>query len=308
VESRIPAATLRRLLLLTVVFAAACTPSTPEPAAQPQVGDRLKECRNCPELVVLPAGEYLMGSPPDEPDRRDNETQRQITFAKPFAMGVTPVTWIQWEACARDRWCEDLAIEQALRLGMDGAVNPDYKDLGRGTRPAVGMSWHDAQKFVGWLNWKTGSDDAYHLPSEAEWEYAARAGTTTAFPWGDTLDYDYGNFGKLERGQLGGLAQGRDVWVDETSPVASFPANAWGLYDMHGNIFEWTQDCFEQDLSDAPTDGQANTDGDCTVRVFRKGTFMSNPYMQRSARRGAPYQATLRGRNYLGFRVAKTLD
>jgi formylglycine-generating enzyme required for sulfatase activity len=276
-------------------------------AAKKKVGDHFKDCRNCPELVVLPAGSFMMGSPAGEEDRRDNEAQRRVTFARPFAMSATPVTWDQWEACARDRWCEVEAIEVALRQNMDGTVNKNYHDHGRGTRPAVGMSWHDAQNFVGWLNWKSGTDDAYHLPSEAEWEYAARAGTTTAFPWGDKLDYNYGNFGLRGR-ELGGLAEGRDVWVNETSPVASFPPNAWGLYDMHGNIFEWTQDCLLQDLSKAPADGRPNTEGDCTVRIFRAGTFMSNPYMQRSARRGAPYPATTRGRNYLGFRVAKTLD
>ena len=156
------------------------------------------------------------------------------------------------------------------------------------------------------LNWKTGGDDAYRLPSEAEWEYGARAGTTTAFPWGHELDHDFGNFGQATGG-LGGKAEGRDVWVDETAPVGSFPPNAFGLYDMHGNIFEWTEDCYEADRAHAPADGSANKEGNCANRVFRNGTFMSNAYMHRSARRGAPYPATQRGRNYLGFRVAKTL-
>lgn len=290
---------------LALALAAAALPAAAQPDATP--GSEFSECRNCPTMRVLPAGDYLMGSPPDEAERRDNEAQRRITFARPFAMSTTPVTWLQWEACIRDRWCESLAIEEALRLNMDGTPNENYKDHGRGTRPAVGMSWYDAQNFVGWLNWKTGSDDAYHLPSEAEWEYAARAGSTTRFPWGDELDYNYGNFGQREQG-LAGWVEGRDQWLDTTSPVASFPPNAFGLYDMHGNIFEWTEDCFEADLSNAPVDGSANTNGDCTVRVFRAGTYTSNPYMQRSARRGAPYQATTRGRNYLGFRVAKILD
>jgi formylglycine-generating enzyme required for sulfatase activity len=271
------------------------------------VGQTILECRNCPEMMVLPAGEFTMGSPDDEQDRRDNETQRQVTFAKPFAISTTPVTWNQWEACVRDNWCEGAAIDEALQTNLDGTPNENYKDYGRGTRPAVGMSWYDAQHFVGWLNWKTDEDDSYRLPSEAEWEYAARAGTTTTFPWGNELNYDFGNFGKRGK-ELGGHAEGRDIWIDETSPVASFPANDFGLYDMHGNIFEWTQDCYEANLSDVPPDGRANTEGNCANRVFRSGTFLSNPYMQRSARRGAPYPATLRGRNYLGFRVAKTLD
>jgi formylglycine-generating enzyme required for sulfatase activity len=257
-------------------------------------------------MIVLPAGEFMMGSPPDEPLRRDSEVQTRITFAQPFAMSRTPVTWDQWEACVRDGHCDGEAIDQALRLAPNGEPNPDYRDYGRGSRPVVGVSWYDAQRFVGWLNAKAGEDDAYRLPSDAEWDYGARAGTTTAFPWGDELDYDFGNFGRREEG-LGGHAEGRDVWVDETSPVASFPANAFGLYDMHGNVFEWVEDCFEADRAHAPADGSASKEGNCANRVFRSGTFLSNPYMQRSARRGAPYPATTRGRNYLGFRVAKSL-
>ena len=302
--------TASRATLLLLAFAA----SGPLPAQSqvptdpaPSPGQSFQECRNCPEMVVLPAGDFLMGSPPDEAERRDNEAQHWVSFASPFAMSATPITWNQWEACMRDRWCEGAGIDEALRLNPDGTPNDNYQDYGRGTRPVVGVSWYDAQGFIGWLNWKTGEDDAYHLPSEAEWEYAARAGTTTAFPWGEEIDYDHGNFGKRENG-LGGQAEGRDKWVDETSPVASFPPNAFGLYDMHGNIFEWTQDCYQADFTHAPSDGSANTEGDCSVRVFRSGTFLSNPYMQRSARRGAPYLATRRGLYYLGFRVAKDLS
>jgi len=257
-------------------------------------------------MVVLPAGQFTMGSPVDEPLRRDNEPQMRVTFARPFALAATPVTWNQWEACVRDGRCDGAAIDAALRLGLDGEPNPDYADYGRGERPAVGMSWYDAQHFVGWLNARTGEDDAYRLPSEAEWEYGARGGTTSAFPWGAALDHDYGNFGQDEG--LGGKAEGRDVWLAETSPVRSFPANGFGIYDMHGNIFEWVQDCYEADRAHTPADGTANVEGNCANRVFRSGTFLSNPYMQRSARRGAPYPATTRGRNYLGFRVVKTLD
>jgi formylglycine-generating enzyme required for sulfatase activity len=135
----------------------------------------------------------------------------------------------------------------------------------------------------------------------------ARAGTTTAYPWGAKLDHNHGNFGGPGPG-LGGKAEGRDVWNDRTAPVASFPANAFGLHDMHGNVFEWVEDCYEADRAHTPADGSPNKEGNCANRVFRDGTFLSNPYMQRSARRGAPYPATQRGRNYLGFRVAKTLD
>src|SRR5262245_7052349 len=211
-------------------------------AAKP--GQTFTECRHCPEMMVVPAGTFTIGSPPDEPLRRDNEPQKKITFEHAFAIARTAVTWDQWEACVRDRRCDGAAIDIALRTGENGEPNPDYKDWGRGTRPVVGVSWYDAQAFVGWLNEKTGEDDAYRLPSEAEWEYAARAGSSTAFPWGAVLDYNHGNFGVAEGG-LGGKAEGRDVWVGETAPVASFPPNAFGLYDMHGNTFEWTEDCYE---------------------------------------------------------------
>ena len=274
---------------------------------QLSTGNSFSECRNCPTMVVLPAGEFLMGSPQGESERRENEVQRRIHFDKKFAISDAPITWLQWEACVRDRYCEGQEVDDSLRLAPDGTVNENYREYGRGYRPVVGVNWYDAQNYVGWLNWKTGNDDAYRLTSEAEWEYAARAGSSTAFPWGDSLDYNYGNFGKRESG-LGGMAEGADRWVDETSPVRSFPPNAWGIYDMHGNVFEWTQDCYQEDLSNAPVDGSANTEGDCSVRVFRSGTFLSNPYMQRTARRAAPYPVSLRGRNYLGFRVVKTLD
>jgi formylglycine-generating enzyme required for sulfatase activity len=291
-------------VLLALPLAFGQTENAARRAAKP--GQTLKECRNCPEMLVVPAGTFTMGSPADEPLRRDNEPQQQITIPRAFAMSRTAITWDQWEACVRDRWCDGVAVDTALRTRENGEPNPDYKDWGRGTRPVVGVSWYDAQLFVGWLNAKTGEDDAYRLPSEAEWEYAARAGTKTAFPWGTELDHDYGNFG-ADGQQLGGKADGRDVWVNETAPVASFPPNAFGLHDMHGNIFEWTEDCYEPDRAHAPADGSANKEGNCANRVFRSGTFLSNPYMQRSARRGAPYPATQRGRNYLGFRVAKTL-
>jgi len=309
---------LQPFLLVTAAAIAGLTiglahaqPGAAQPAKPvadtPQPGSTFTECRNCPEMIVLPPGEFTMGSPPDEPLRRESEPQQEIAIPRAFAMSTTAVTWDQWEACVRDGRCDGAGVDAALRTGFDGQPNPDYRDWGRGDRPVVGVSWYDAQAFVGWLNAKTGEDDAYRLPSEAEWEYGARAGTTTAFPWGPDIDHDYGNFGTDGEG-LGGKTEGRDTWLDETAPVASFPPNAFGLYDMHGNIFEWTEDCYEADRANAPSDGSASKEGNCANRVFRSGTFLSNPYMQRSARRGAPYPATQRGRNYLGFRVAKTLD
>lgn len=269
------------------------------------VGETFQECNHCPEMVVLPAGSFLMGSPEDEPLRRENEPQMTVEFTHTFAMSTTPVTWDQWEACVRDTWCDGIAVEDSLRLQPNGEPNPEYQGQSRGARPVVGVSWYDAQHFIGWLNNEVG-DDVYSLPSEAQWEYGARAGTTSAFPWGEEINYDFGNFGLRDEG-LGGMAEGRDVWIDELSPVKSFPANDFGLYDMHGNIFEWTEDCYESDRANTPADGSPNKEGNCANRVFRSGTFLSNTYMQRSARRGAPYPNTLRGRNYLGFRVVRNI-
>ena len=272
-----------------------------------KAGQIFRDCRSCPEMVVIPPGSFIMGTPKDEEFRRDHEVQHKVTIAYKFAVSKTEVTWDQWEACVQDGACDGVAVENALRLDRDGKPDQNFKDWGRGTRPVIGVSWYDAKAFVGWLNKKTGSDDAYRLLSEAEWEYAARGGTTTAFPWGDKIDHDNGNFGIPGPG-LGGKAEGRDVWVDETSPVASFPPNPFGLYDMHGNCFEWVEDCYLADLTNSSADGSASKQGSCNTRMFRSGSYMSNPVMHRSGNRVRGYVPTTRGRNYLTIRVAKTLQ
>lgn len=301
---------------LVLLALAGCTVSgqagSGQSAAMPKAsslkgGDTFRECRNCPEMVVIPAGSFTMGSPSTEEFRRDHEHQHKVAIARAFAVSKTEVTWDQWEACVRDGACDGAAVDAALRLDREGKPNKDFKDWGRGTRPVVGVSWYDAQAYVGWINKKTGNDDAYRLLSEAEWEYAARGGTTTAFPWGEKLDHNHGNFGIPGPG-LGGKAEGRDVWLDQTAPVASFPPNAFGLHDMHGNAFEWIEDCYEADRANAPKDGSANKQGTCTSRMFRSGSFISNPVMHRSANRVRGYAPTTRGRNYLTIRLAKTLE
>ena len=120
--------------LLPLLLAFCCSISFAADKA-PAVGDKFQDCRNCPTMVVLPAGKFIMGSPADEPERRDSEPQHAVTISKSFALATTPVTWNQWEACVRDRWCEGEAIEIALSLGRDGKPDPNYKDYGRGTRP-----------------------------------------------------------------------------------------------------------------------------------------------------------------------------
>ena len=273
--------------------------------AAPSPGKSFRDCKVCPEMVVIPAGSFVMGSPTNEPLRDPDEGQHTVTFRHAFAISKYPITWSEWEECVRDNMCAGRDVEVALRTGLDGKPIQKYVDHGRGNRPVVGVSWYDALIFTGWLNKKSGRE-GYRLVSESEFEYGARAGTTRAYPWGEKPDHDYANFGRIEGG-LGGEAGGRDVWVDQTSPVGSFPPNAFGLYDMHGNVYQWVADCYQEDAALLPTDGSAVEDGNCAVRVMRSTSFLSNPHTLRSANRAGQYPPSLRGRNYLGFRVAKSL-
>jgi formylglycine-generating enzyme required for sulfatase activity len=257
-------------------------------------------------MVVIPAGSFVMGSPEAEALRDPDEGQHTVAFRRPFAIGKYPITWDEWEECVRDNVYAGRDVETSLRTGLDGKPIQKYSDHGRGNRPVVGVSWYDALVFTGWLNKKSGKG-GYRLVSEAEFEYAARGGTTTAYPWGDAPDHDYANFGKSDGKTLGGEAAGRDVWIDATSPVGSFPPNAYGLYDMHGNVYQWVADCYQAEAGKLPTDGSAVKDGNCAVRVMRSTSFTSNPHTLRSANRAGQYPPNLRGRNYLGFRVAKSL-
>jgi len=265
-----------------------------------------RDCEMCPEMVVIPPGTFVMGSPETEKDRDKDEGQHTVTIAYAFAVSKGPITWDQWEACVRDDMCDGQAVEAALRLDHEGKPIQDYVDHERGNHPVFGVSWWDAQAFVSWLNGKIGKDK-YRLLSESEFEYAARAGTTTAYWWGNEPSHEYANYGKDVGEDLGGMAEGRDSWKDSTSPICSFPTNAFGLCDMHGNIYQWIEDCYETNIASLPTDGSSVKEGDCTVRGFRSNSFESNGKTLRSANRAFVYAPNTRGRNYLGFRVAKTL-
>ncbi len=296
----------QQLLLLAAMLLVSCatTKNATHSTNNLKAGQTFNDCAQCPAMVAIPAGSFVMGSPDSEALRDPDEGQHTVTFQHNFAISKFPITWDEWEACARDGACAGRDAEVALRSDLQGKWIQDYVDHGRGTRPVVGVSWWDAQNFVGWLNKKTNSEQ-YRLVTEAEFEYAARAGTTSAYPWGESPDHNYANFGKEEG--LGGAAAGRDVWENTTSPVGSFPPNGFGLYDMHGNIYQWVEDCYQADANLLPTDGSAVKDGNCAVRVMRSTSFISNPHTLRSANRAGQYPPTLRGRNYLGFRVAKTL-
>ncbi|MFZ0125213.1 MAG: formylglycine-generating enzyme family protein [Xanthobacteraceae bacterium] len=236
-------------------------------------------------MVVVPAGEFVMGSPPTEKRRMPDEVpQHTVTIARPFAVSKYDVTFNDWDACVSVGGCP--------REGRAGDV-----DWGRDTRPVIYVSWDDAQQYVAWLSLMTGKP--YRLLSDAEFEYAARAGTQTAYPWGNDIGKNNANCagcGSQWSGSAG-------TW--QTAPVGSFAANRFGLHDMVGNIWKWVQDCYHPNYNGAPTDGSTWTGGDCTARVIRGGSWGGGPEFVRPAFRD---RSATNDRNYtLGFRVARTL-
>ncbi|MCY4319624.1 MAG: SUMF1/EgtB/PvdO family nonheme iron enzyme [Alphaproteobacteria bacterium] len=245
-----------------------------------QAGETFRDCEFCPEMVVVPAGSFTMGSPPSEVGRDDYEgPQRVVTISRSFAVGKYEVTFEEWDACARDGGCSH---------------QPDDKGWGRGRRPVIHVSWDDAQSYVRWLSRETGKE--YRLLTEAEWEYAARAGTQTRYHWGDEIGSN--------RANCNGCGS---LWDDsQTAPVGSFAANDFGLHDMHGNVWELVEDCWHDDYRGAPSDGSAwVSGGNCDPRVLRGGAWFFNPWLLRSAFR-IGYDTGVRN-YFIGFRISRTL-
>ncbi len=264
-------------------------PAKPKPAKKRwQPGETFRDCEGCPQMVVLPAGAFMMGSPGWEKERDDNEGPRhQVTIPQPFAVGKYEVTFGEWDACVAEGGC--------------GGYRPPDTGWGRGRQPVVNVSWEDAKAYVGWLKRKTGKE--YRLLSEAEWEYAARAGTTGPFHYGGTtISMDKANYdGSYTYGSgVKGLYRKRTV------PVGSFKPNWFGLHDVHGNVWEWVVDCWHGDYEGAPVDGSAwSSGGDCGKRVLRGGSWFDLPRFLRSANR-LRNSSGLRYYHY-GFRIARTL-
>ena len=251
-----------------------------EEGPQWEAGAVFRDCPECPEMVVVPAGEFMMGSPPSEEDRRDSEGPvHRVTIAEPFAAGKYEVTFEEWDACVGGGGC--------------GGYRPDDEGWGRGSRPVINVSWEDAQAYAAWLSGKTGEN--YRLLSEAEWEYAARAGTTTRYHWGDDIGRNRANCDDDVCG---------DSW-DYTAPVGSFAANGFGLHDVHGNVWEWVEDCWNDSYAGAPTDGSAWESGNCDLRVLRGGSWHGVPRDLRAAYRF--WGGTGIRLGIIGFRVARTL-
>ena len=242
------------------------TVTEPPVSPTPEVAKTFRDCDVCPQMTRLSGGAFVMGSPETERGRRAWEgPQRQIRIA-PLAMSSKEVSFDEWDACVSDGGC--------------GGYTPTDRGWGRSERPVMMVSWNDAQAYVRWLSAKTGK--AYRLPSEAEWEYAARGATSTAYWWGDEFDQSL-------------------VSKRQTNTVGALKENAFGLFDVTGNVAEWVDDCYLNDFSQVPEDGRASTAGNCSQRVLRGGSWRDNARELRIASRSRVAKAVRD--STIGFRV-----
>ena len=268
---------------------AAARPSTPAPAPAPAPAPRaagdgvvsttlrtaeIRDCPACPALVTVPAGSFTMGSNASDPAEKP---PHQVAIAQPFAIGRYEVTVEQWNACADAGGC------QRIPTVADSAKNAPVRDV----------SWDDAQQYVAWLSKTTGK--SYRLPTEAEWEYAARGGSATTYWWGDQMRK--GNANCKDCG---------DPWSqDAPAPVGSFAANPYGLHDVNGSVWEWVADCWHSSYKGAPADGRAWNENACGARVIRGGSWREGAsYMVSSTR--FKYSPSVR-QSQNGFRVARDM-
>jgi len=243
-----------------------------------------RDCAGCPHMVVIPAGEFTMGSPPAE---QQAEAQHRVTIAAPFAVSKFEITFDEWEACVRDSACSN--------------IRPNDEGWGRGQHPVIHMSFDTAKAYVAWLTKTTGK--TYRLPSEAEREYVTRAGTTTPYWWGSSISGSQANYDSRMT-HAGGVD---GVWLQKTVPVDTFAPNPWGLYNVHGNVYEWMEDCQDFDNAKNPRDGTAKTTGDCSHRMARGGAWSTIHAADLRAAARVSSSATERDTGF-GFRVVRTLD
>jgi formylglycine-generating enzyme required for sulfatase activity/uncharacterized caspase-like protein len=246
--------------------------AAPPPAAASTMAPKVRDCSVCPELVAIPAGTLTMGS---TEVFSFEAPVHEVTISKPFYIGRREVTFDEWDACVAEGGCQ---------------YRPGDRGQGRGLRPVSDLDWNDAKAYVAWLTRKTGK--VYRLPTEAEWEYAARAGTKTAFYWGSVIEKDRANCAGCNTSVL-----------NKTVETGTFPPNAFGLFDMAGNVAEWVEDCWDDSYKAASKDGTALTKPDCRERVLRGGSFNND---QRFVRTAARFKYDYDVRYYTnGFRVVR---
>jgi formylglycine-generating enzyme required for sulfatase activity len=257
---------------------------TPQAERSLKAGDAFRECKaSCPEMVVIPAGDFLMGSSPGETGRQRHDEDdghdhpHRVFISKPFAISKFLVTFSDWDTC----------------VSLGRCIEASDAGFGHGLHPVINVNLDDARQYVAWLSTMTGK--TYRLITEAEWEYAARAGTKSAYFWGDEFRPGYASCKSCG-----------NPWDDKgTSPVDKFKPNPFGLHDMAGNVWEWTQDCYHASYEGAPTDGSAWLSGNCKERALRGGAWGSPPGDIRSASRGRANEG-IRA-SWLGFRVVRVL-
>jgi formylglycine-generating enzyme required for sulfatase activity len=305
------------------VEAAKIVKEAPRTASRP--GTVFQDCLDCPRMVVIPAGEFTMGSPPSEAERGvDEGPQRQVSIARPFALGRSEVTVAEFRRFADESGYKTEAERDARAQGCSGFIYADPLAAGPASQavtswrspgltqaeshPVLCVSWNDARTYAQWLSKKTGK--RYRLPTEAEWEYAARAGSVAARYWGDdpVQACRFANVADQSRFQTWGFGQKHECTDGHyfTAPAGGYSPNRFGLYDMLGNAWEWTEDCWNASYAGAPPDGIAWLTGDCAQRISRGGSWSTVPRFARSATRNR--NAADHRDNLTGFRLARTLE
>jgi len=267
-------------LAATILTTDACAANSGTPTAH-KPGQVFRDCPDCPELVVVPSGIFIMGL---KATSKKCKPAHRVNISKPFAMGRFEVKFSEWQACHDAGACN---------------TKPNDHRWGKKDRPVINVTYHDAKRYLTWISKKTGH--RYRLPSEAEWEYANRAGTVTVWWWGDKVGKNHANCKECKSPWSDGGKK-----VHGTAPVGSFPPNPFGLHDTTANVFEWVDDCWNKSYKNAPKDGSSWTQGNCRCRVIRGGSFYYYSKVARSAYR-AKNPPNVKS-YWLGFRVLRELD
>ena len=276
-------------LALFAVFAVTPSPGNVEdsvPEAGSTFRDTLRSGTEGPEMVVIPAGSFQMGCVSDQDCGDTEKPVHEVVIARPVAISKYEVTFEDY-----DRFTHSDKV--------------DDKGWGRGQRPVINISWEEATAYAAWLSEETGK--RYRLPTEAEWEYAVRAGSTTKYHFGNDEAQlcQYGNHADAGTDYEWRNTACSDGEGERTAEVGQYQPNAFGLYDMKGNVYEWVQDCWNNSYEGAPADGTGWSSGDCGLRVVRGGAWAYGPWILRSASRHALPRW---GRDtYLGFRLIRDL-